>query len=60
MDVSASSWATRFYPRALEDEVPEVWRGAVRRFISERVGWMDDKDISVVETWDAASRSAVG
>jgi hypothetical protein len=57
--VEDTEWTTRFYPRALEDEVPAPWRERVSRFVEERVGFMTDDQVDTVETWDAAIRGKV-
>lgn len=52
-----TTWVTRYYPRALEVEVPEPFRADVRREVEQRVTMMDLDDVHTVETWDAAARS---
>lgn len=54
----STSWATRFYPPALEQEVPEKWRAGVEEQLRRRVLWMSSDDVQAVESWDAADRNA--
>lgn len=53
----STEWAGYYYPRALSDEVPAAWRPTVSDFMKQRIGWMTEEQVEVVETWDAAARA---
>lgn len=53
----STSWVDRFYPPALEQDIPEAWRGSVKRQLQNHMQWMSPDDIGIVESWDAAGRA---
>jgi len=52
-----TSWAERYYPAALEDEVPEPFRTGVRDRLAGRIEFIGAADQRVVETWNAATKA---
>lgn len=50
--VESTSWNERCYPQAVRDEVPQPWRGGIVRRLRERVAWMTDRDVELLESWN--------
>jgi hypothetical protein len=57
--IDGTTWAERYYTPALEDEVPEQFRSFVAEAVAKRVRPMSQRDRTIVETWDAATRDCM-
>lgn len=57
-DHSSTDWTTRFYPPAIQNDVPESLRNPVEKAVSEVAQLMTQREINLVESWDAATRGA--
>ncbi|GAB3145392.1 hypothetical protein GCM10027290_25200 [Micromonospora sonneratiae] len=54
--IEGTAWAERYYPPALDLEVPVPWRPMIAQFVAERIGSMTAEEMATVQTWDAANR----
>ncbi len=54
--VESTSWNERYYPRALQDEVPEPWRADIVRRLRNHVPWMTDQEVALLESWNGLNQ----